>query len=66
MGYHLLLNDRVGFVDQRDGCLRRSIVKCVGDVAQPIKAMTERDVIVMQLLAGRSRKDARAAVPGRM
>ena len=46
MGYHLLLNDRVGFVDQRDGSLRRSIVKCVGDVAQAIKAMSERDVIV--------------------
>ena len=66
MRNHLLLNDRVGFVDQSDGGLGRSVVKRVGDVAQAIKAMTKRDVIVPQLLTGRGRKDARASAHGRV
>jgi hypothetical protein len=66
MRNHLLLNDRVGFVDQSDGSLGRRIVKRVGDIAQAIKAMTKRDVIVPQLLTGRDRKDARVSAHGRV
>ena len=65
MRNHLPLNDRVGFVDQSDRNLGRRIVKRIGDVAQAIKTMTKRDVIMPQLLAGGGRKDARAAAHGR-
>ena len=57
---------RVGFVDQSDGGLGRRIVKRVGDIAQAIKAMTKRDVIVPQLLTGRRRQDAGASAHGRV
>ena len=61
MRNHLLLHDDVGFFDQFGGGLGCDVVKHVSDGAQSVQAAAERQVIVMELVAGCDRKGTRAA-----
>jgi hypothetical protein len=46
--HHLALNDAIGFRDQGRRILRRSIIERVGDSAESIEPVSQRDVIVAE------------------
>ena len=50
---HLLLNQDVGFGNQRGGALRVGIVEGIHDRPQPVEATEQREMIMMQLAARR-------------
>jgi len=62
---HLLLNDTVGFGDQRRAAMRRLVIERIGDRPQPVEMDDQRLVIAAQFVPVRLRHAPPAVVKGR-